>query len=115
MMVLNWLVVQKQQIVLDTSPLFSYYMYMDKDIIWKAQMAALREMEVNLVSLIKAAKETQSRIRDDGLSANFSQNHDCYAYAVGVWKQSLRLAELKKLEYEVTGRDQNGRKKKEGH
>ena len=85
---------------------------MDKDIIWEAQMAALREMEVNLVSLIKAAKETQSRIRDHGLSGNFSQNHDCYGYAVGVWKQSLRLAELKKLEYEVTGRDQNGRKKK---
>ena len=109
---LNWSAVQKQQIVLDTLPLFGYYTYMDKDIIWKAQMAALREMEVNLVSLIKAAKETQSRIRDHGINGNFSQNHDCYGYAVGVWKQSLRLAELKKLEYEVTGRDQNGRKKK---
>tara|TARA_Y100000592_G_scaffold91593_1_gene151991 strand:- start:1854 stop:2147 length:294 start_codon:yes stop_codon:yes gene_type:complete len=86
---------------------------MDKDIIWKAQMAALREMEVNLVSLIKAAKETQSRIASDGLRHNYSGNHDCYNYAVGVWKQSLRLAELKKLEYEVTGLDSWGMPKKE--
>ncbi len=76
-------------------------------------MAALREMEVNLVSLIKAAKETKSRIATDGLKHNYSSNHDCYNYAVGVWKQSLRLAELKKLEYEVTGRDTWGMPKKD--
>lgn len=86
---------------------------MDNDIIWKAQMAALREMEVNLVSLIKAAKETQSRIATEGLKHNYSSNHDCYNYAVGVWKQSLRLAELKKLEYEVTGRDVWGMPKRD--
>ena len=86
---------------------------MDKDIIWKAQMAALREMEVNLTSLIKAAKETQSRIATDGLKHNYSSNHDCYNYAVGVWKQSLRLAELKKLEYDVTGLDTWGMPKKD--
>ena len=108
-MALSWLVAQKQQIVLDSILVFGYYRYMDKDIIWKAQMAALREMEVNLVSLIKVAKETQSRIRDQGLGGNYSQNHDCYSYASNVWKQSLRLAELKKLEHEVTGKDQNGR------
>ena len=81
---------------------------MDRDIIWNAQMAALREMEVNLASLIKAAQETKNRISTDGLSHNYSENHDCYNYAVKVWKQSLRLAELKKLEYEVTGRDSWG-------
>ena len=108
-MALSWSAAQKQQIVLDSILVFGYYTYMDKDIIWKAQMAALREMEVNLVSLIKVAKETQSRIRDQGLDGNYSQNHDCYSYASNVWKQSLRLAELKKLEYEVTGKDQNGR------
>jgi len=83
---------------------------MNKDIIWKAQMAALREMEISLKSLIKAAKETQGRIESDGLKHNYSQNHDCYGYAVKVWKSSLRLAELKKLEYDVTGRDTHGRK-----
>jgi hypothetical protein len=85
---------------------------MDKDIIWTAQMAALREMEVNLVSLIKSAQETQSRINTDGLKHNYSENHDCYGYAVKVWKQSLRLAELKKLEYDVTGMDSWGMPKK---
>jgi len=83
---------------------------MDKDIIWRSQMAALREIEVNLVSLIKAAKDTQSRINTDGLTHNYSQNHDCYNYAVKVWKNSMRLAELKKLEYDVTGCDRDGRK-----
>lgn len=88
---------------------------MNKDIIWNAQMAALREMEVNLVSLIKAAKDTQSRIETEGLSHNYSQNHDCYGYAVKVWKSSLRLAELKKLEYDVSGLDRDGRPMKKGH
>ena len=92
--------------------ILSYYRCMDTDIIWNAQMAALRELEVSLISLIKAAEDTQGRIRDGGLGHNYSQNHDCYNYAVAVWKQSLRLAELKKLEYEITGRDKNGRKKK---
>ena len=86
---------------------------MNKDIIWKAQMAALREMEVNVKSLIKAAQETESRIKNDGLNNNYSSNHDCYDYAVKVWKQSLRLAELKKLEYDVTGRDPWGMPKKD--
>tara|TARA_Y100001963_G_C6734208_1_gene425502 strand:+ start:1120 stop:1386 length:267 start_codon:yes stop_codon:yes gene_type:complete len=87
---------------------------MNKDIIWKSQMAALREMELNLKSLIKAAEDTQSRIASGGLNHNYSQNHDCYGYAVKVWKSSLRLAELKKLEYDVTGRDSNGMPIKEG-
>ena len=86
---------------------------MNKDIIWKAQMAALREMEVNIKSLIKSAKETESRIQTSGINNNYSSNHDCYDYAVKVWKQSLRLAELKKLEYDVTGRDPWGMPKKE--
>ena len=77
-------------------------------------MSALREMEVNLVSLIKSAKETQSRIQSDGLNHNYSESHDCYGYAVKVWKQSLRLAELKKLEYDLTGRTSWGMPKDEG-
>ncbi len=88
-----------QSVIIDT---------MNKDIIWNAQMAALREMEVNLISLIKSAKETQNRIQTEGLKQNYSQNHDCYHYAMLVWKSSLRLAELKKLEHDVTGKDQWG-------
>ena len=86
---------------------------MNKEIIWKAQMAALRELEVNIKSLIKSAKETESRIQAVGLDNNYSSSHDCYEYAVKVWKNSLRLAELKKLEYDVTGRDPWGMIKKE--
>lgn len=86
---------------------------MNKDIIWKSQVAALQEIEINLKSLIEAAQDTQSRIRSDGLSHNYSQNHDCYNYAVKVWKASLRLAELKKLEYDVTGFDPWGMPKKD--
>lgn len=88
---------------------------MDKDKIWEAQLAALREIEVNLVSLAKVTKETQNRIRDRGLEHNHSQNHDCYQYAMLVWKNSLRLAELKKLEMALKGYDSLGRKiKQEG-
>ena len=85
---------------------------MDKGILWRSQVAALREIEVNLVSLLKAAEETQSRIKDHGLDHNHSQNHDCYNYATRVWKNSLRLAELKKLEMELKGYDSFGRKVK---
>jgi len=88
---------------------------MNKDIIWKAQLAALREMEVNIKSLIKAAQEAERRIKNDGLNNNYSANHDCYDYAAKVWKQSLRLSELKKLEYDVTGKDPWGMPKKDKH
>ena len=93
------------------APNISYDRNMDKDKIWRTQVAALKEIEVNLVSLAKATKETQNRIRDRGLEHNHSENHDCYYYAVRVWKNSLRLAELKKLEMELKGYDSFGRKK----
>ena len=86
---------------------------MNKDINWKSQVAALQEIEINLKSLIEAAQDTQRRIQADRLSHNYSQNHDCYSYAVKVWKSSLRLAELKKLEYDVTGFDSWGMPKKD--
>ena len=86
---------------------------MNKDIIWKSQVAALQEIEVNLKSLIEAAQDTQRRIKSDGLNHNYSQNHDCCNYSVRVWKASLRLAELKKLEYDVTGFNSWGMPKKD--
>ena len=86
---------------------------MNKEIIWRAQNASLRDIEMYLVSLIKAAEETLQRVKTGGLIHNYSQNHDCYEYAAKVWKCSLRLAELKKLEYDVTGRDTWGMPKKD--
>ena len=84
---------------------------MDREIIASAQNSALRDLEMNLRKTIKAAEETLSKIKTDGLRCNFSTNHDCYEYAAKAWKASLRLNELKKLEYEVTGRDSWGMKK----
>ena len=46
-------------------------------------------------------------------SPNGSTSRAGSKYAVKVWKNSLRLAELKKLEYDVTGRDPWGMIKKE--
>ena len=76
-------------------------------------MSAMQSLEINLKSLIKSAEETQNRLHSDGISHNYSQNHDCYGYAVKVWKSSLRLAELKKLEYDLTGLDSWGIPKKD--
>ena len=85
---------------------------MDHEIIAKAQNFALLDLEMNLKKTIKAAEETLSKIRTEGLRCNYSVNHDCYEYAAAAWKASLRLNALKKLEHEVTGRDQWGMKKK---
>ena len=74
---------------------------MDHEIIATAQNSALRDLEMNLRKTIKAAEETLSKIKTDGLRCNFSTNHDCYEYATKAWKASLRLNELKKLEYDV--------------
>ena len=86
---------------------------MDKDIIWRAQVSAVKGLELSLKSLIKSANETLERVRSGGIEHNYSCNHDCYDYAAKVWKYSLRLSELKKLEHEVNGLDQWGMPKKE--
>lgn len=81
----------------------------DSNDIWRSQVAALQELECNLTSLIKAAEETLRKVKTDGLAGNFSTNHDCYDYASRVWKSSLRLSELRKLKWELEGRDRNGK------
>ncbi len=84
---------------------------MDLETLARAQNSALLDLEMNLKKTVKAAEETLSKIRDQGLRCNYSVNHDCYGYASQAWKASLRLNELKKLEYELTGRDTWGLKK----
>jgi hypothetical protein len=81
----------------------------DSNDIWHCQVAALQEIECNLVSLIKSAEETLRKVKSEGLSGNYSTSHDCYNYSVKVWKSSLRLSELKKLQWELEGRDRNGK------
>jgi Tfp pilus assembly protein PilV len=77
--------------------------------VWQSQLAALQEMECNLKSLIKSAQETLNRVKTNGLDHNYSTSHDCYEYAAKVWKSSLRLSELKKLQWQLEGRDRDGK------
>ena len=58
----------------------------DSDKVWRAQMGALQALETN-ISLLE----------------------DCLVYAAKVWQSCLRLAELKKLQWELEGRDANGK------
>ena len=64
---------------------------------------------MNLKSLENATKELQSKVKNDKLDAFYSQNSDCLVYATKVWNSCLRLAELKKLQWELEGRDSTGR------
>jgi|TARA_B100000282_G_scaffold290035_1_gene260522 predicted phage-related endonuclease len=77
--------------------------------LWQAQNLCLKTLEMNLKSLEDATKELQSKVKNDKLDAFYSQNSDCLVYATKVWNSCLRLAELKKLQWELEGRDSAGR------
>ena len=77
--------------------------------LWQAQNLCLKTLEMNLKSLEGATKELQSKVKNDKLDAFYSQNSDCLVYATKVWNSCLRLAELKKLQWELEGRDSTGR------
>tara|TARA_B100001094_G_scaffold141587_1_gene137230 strand:- start:3047 stop:3364 length:318 start_codon:yes stop_codon:yes gene_type:complete len=81
--------------------------------VWEAQTRALKMLESQLISLETATKHLQGRVKTDKLNHNYSQNSDCLAYAVKVWKSCMRLAELKKLQWELEGRDAYGKLIKE--
>jgi len=81
--------------------------------LWEAQTLALKTLESQLKCLESATKDLQYKVHNDKLSAHYSQNNDCLSYAVGVWKTCLRLAELKKLQWELEGRDPTGKVIKE--
>jgi uncharacterized protein YlxW (UPF0749 family) len=82
------------------------------DRIWKAQMAAIQELECNLISLEKSTKQLKERVQSLKLENNFSQNEDCLRYALNIWRSCLRLAELKKLQWDLEDKDSNGKKAK---
>ena len=77
--------------------------------LWQAQNLCLKTLELNLKSLENAIKELQNKVKNDKLDAFYSQNSDCLIYATKVWNSCLRLAELKKLQWELEGRDSSGR------
>jgi len=83
------------------------------DKVWQAQTRALKMLESNLKSLENATKDLQAKVKNDKLDTHYSQNDDCLAYALKVWQSCLRLAELKKLQWELEGRNLTGKLIKE--
>jgi len=81
--------------------------------VWEAQTRALKSLESQIQSLENATKDLKNKIKNDKLDAYYSQSSDCLAYATKVWKSCLRLSELKKLQWELEGRDSTGRKIRE--
>ncbi len=83
------------------------------DKVWQAQTRTLKILESNLKSLESATKDLQTKVNNDKLDTHYSQNEDCLTYALKVWQSCLRLAELKKLQWELEGRDSTGKLIKE--
>ena len=79
------------------------------DKVWQAQTRALKTLETNLKCLENATKELQNKVKNDKLDTHYSHNSDCITYAVKVWKSCMRLAELKKLQWELEGRNECGK------
>lgn len=79
------------------------------DKVWQAQTRTLKMLETHLVSLESATKDLQRKVKNDKLDAYYSENSDCVTYAIKVWKSCMRLAELKKLQWELEGRDACGK------
>ena len=81
----------------------------ESDKVWKAQNRTLKMLESNLTSLENATRDLRRKVQTDKLDTHYSQNSDCLVYATKVWKSCMRLAELKKLQWELEGRDSTGR------
>ena len=79
------------------------------DKVWLAQTRTLKMLESQLLSLENATRDLRRKVETDKLDAYYSENSDCVMYAVKVWKSCLRLAELKKLQWELEGRNSYGK------
>ena len=84
-----------------------------KDILWNAQVSSLRSMQDGIKLLKDCLKDLENKVENEGLSGNYSVHHDSLRYAQKIWAACLRLNELKKLQYELEGRDQFGMLNKE--
>tara|TARA_B100000700_G_C14932118_1_gene802462 strand:+ start:384 stop:677 length:294 start_codon:yes stop_codon:yes gene_type:complete len=62
------------------------------------QYSALREMKIASQSLEKEVDRTLKKIESEGVRGYYSVNNDAMTYASRLWKSSLRLGELKRLE-----------------
>ena len=66
-------------------------------------------LESQLTSLENATRDLRRKVETDKLNAYYSENSDCVMYAFKVWKSCMRLAELKKLQWELEGRNSYGK------
>lgn len=81
----------------------------DADNVWQAQLRALQSLETNITLLEESTKRLKNKVTNDKLDTNYSIHSDCLVYATKVWQSCLRLSELKKLQWELEGRDSSGK------
>ena len=80
--------------------------------LWESQNATLRALQDNIKSLKSSIKSLEDKIESDGIDGDYSANHDCWRYSTNIWKACLKLYELKRLKYEIEGKDSFGMRKK---
>jgi hypothetical protein len=65
------------------------------------QLRYLTRLKERAEYLVKITEELIKKIEKDGINGYYSQNSDCLRIAEDVWKASLRLGELKRLEDDI--------------
>ena len=71
------------------------------EVIKDRQLNELQSLRLYARSLHKSADELIKKIDANGLAGYFSINHDCLRYAERVWRSSLRLCELRRLQDDI--------------
>jgi hypothetical protein len=62
------------------------------------QLRSLSRIKERAQLLQESVAGTIKKIESEGINGYYSVNHDCMRFAQEVWKESLRLGELKRLE-----------------
>jgi hypothetical protein len=67
------------------------------------QLRSLKRLKERAKYLLTVVEDLIKKIEADGISRYYSQNNDCLRIAEDVWKESLRLGEMKRLEDDIRG------------
>jgi hypothetical protein len=65
------------------------------------QMRSIINLKSKSSHLIKVTEDLIKKIESQGINGYYSINNDCLRLAEDVWKTSMALAEMKKLEDEI--------------
>ncbi|HIK67039.1 MAG TPA: hypothetical protein EYF95_03615 [Flavobacteriales bacterium] len=76
------------------------------------QLRSLKRLKERAKYLLTIVEDLIKKIEADGISRHYSQNSDCLRIAEDVWKESLRLGEMKRLEDDIRGSFMSLTKKK---